>query len=228
MILLKRNQNSLNNLTFNYPKHTIKVGGYLIPILVDMKNIYPEQNNELKIGLIQEEDVMSFEYDRVKVIDSFSKKLNHINVEDKLYDNFSKNFLEYYKLKKVRDLLYILDEADILTIISHINKIIPIMINEFRKRLYESLKLDEKEPYIDYKDKNPMPDNIKDYLIYTDFYILCQAIIEYNPTPFFKENIGKSIDEWSLREYETHMAYLTAKNKFETIQHKWFASHKGE
>lgn len=213
---------SLSDLSFSYPKHTIKVGDYLIPIHIHIKNIYPpKQSEELKIGLIGIEDEMSFEYERVKLLDRFKEIIQHINTEDKLYSNFTKNFLEYHELESLYDLFFRLGEYEILQIVHHINKILPSMISIFRERLYKSLKLDIKQPNITYKSPYELTPDLKEYLNYTEFYILCQAVIEFNPTPIFEENKNKSISEWSLREYEVHMSYLTAKNRFEDTLNKY-------
>jgi len=212
---------SLNNLSFIYPKHTLKINDFLIPILIDVSNIYYNQFEELKIGLIGIEDELSYEYEKLKVIDRFKNTFIHINIKDKLFDNFTKNFLEYYKLNTLNDLFYILSDYDMLKIINHISQIIPSMIKIFRDRLYAGLKLDIKEPVISVKDENPMTSEIKEYLSYTELYILAQSVIEYNATPFFPENKKKTVSEWSIREYELHLSYLTIKSRFENIQNKW-------
>lgn len=214
-------QMSLNNLSFIYPKHTLKINDFLIPILIDVSNIYYNQFEELKIGLIGIEDELSYEYEKLKVIDRFKNTFIHINIKDKLFDNFTKNFLEYYKLNTLNDLFYILSDYDMLKIINHISQIIPSMIKIFRDRLYAGLKLDIKEPVISVKDENPMTSEIKEYLSYTELYILAQSVIEYNATPFFPENKKKTVSEWSIREYELHLSYLTIKSRFENIQNKW-------
>lgn len=216
---------NLNDLSFIYPKHTIEIDNYKIPILVHIKDIKTSYEiEELEIGLIGKEDIFSYEYELIKLLNLFKSLLVHINIQDKLFDNFTKTFLENYKLKSVNDLLYKLNENQICKIVEHIKEIKPIMIHIFRKRLYSALKVDIKAPVIKVpkiEGDLPMPPDLTNYMSFNDFYITCQAIIEFNATPIFEENKNKAVSEWSLREIELHKTYLTRKHKVEELQNQW-------
>jgi len=210
----------LYDLDIAYPKHSIEINSVLIPINIDIADIKFLRNRELNIVI---EDEMYYNHKKFKDLDSYRWHFKFINIKDKLFDGFSKNFLDYNGLESLEDLFLIFDEIDLRKLIDHISDKIIILLEEFRRRLGIMLKLEVKTPNINLKKSHDMPQNIKDYLTYPYGYAQLQMAIEYNPTIFFPENIGKSILDWSLREIELHMSYLTLKNRIETVEDKYQA-----
>lgn len=208
---------SFDELDFMYPKHFFQISNFKIPISIHIKDLKFSYTKEIEISGVGED----FEFEKLKLLNIFKQNLIFINTKDNLYDGFTKNFLEYYNLNNLEDLLLYLDEFDFNLFIEHIKPIINFMIATFRNRLYNMLKLDEKEPNIPYTDKHKKPKELEEFLKYTEGYIIAQSIIEYSPQPFFDENIGKGVNEYSWRELEFRLAYLTMKNKIESIENKW-------
>jgi len=215
------NRINFEKLSFYYPLHSIRISRFVIPIKIHIGQIDSKIKEELEIGLIGKEDEMSTEFERIKELDRAKRNFKYINIEDKLYNNFTQTFMEYHNIKYIDELLDALDSIDIYEFNKHIDEAINLMIKEFRDRLYNMLKLDEDEPKIAYKPKNEMPQDLKEYLNYTLGYIISQMGIEYNPTIFFDENIGRAIESWSLRETELHLSFLTMKNRTENLVEKW-------
>ncbi len=213
-------QYDFKDLTFSFPDYCLKLGRYIIPIKIHIANIKFPNNSTLELSL-EDDEYMGFEFGRFKEINNAKENLIHINTSDKLFNNFKCNFLEYHNLKEVDEVLEYLDIFDLSEFNKSIHEKIPFMVETFRKRLYNSLKLDIKPPAISYKPDKEKPQNIKDYLQYTNNYIFLQSLIEFSSNPFFNENNGKTPDLWSLREYETRMAYITAKNRFESTENLW-------
>lgn len=211
---------NFRDLSFNFPDYSIKLNKYIIPVKLKIENIKMPKYSELDISYIEDE-YLGFEFRQNKEIQAMRDSLIHINTEDKLFNNFKQTFLQYHNLKSIDEVLEYLDIADMYAFNKSISSKIPFMIKIFRDRLYNSLKLDIEPPRIDYKSKHEKPENIKEYLQYTENYIFLQSLIEYSSEPFFSENLNKTPDEWSLREYETRMAYLTAKNRFDSTENLW-------
>lgn len=203
------------------PRHSVKIAGIDIPILIKIGDIKFMRNNDLDIGF--DGDPMELQFNKIKELENYKWYLKFINNTDPLYEGYTKTFTEYYELNSTYDLLTILDRNDIEELISHISVYINICIEEFTDRLYDMLKIKDEKPEISYTKKYEMKPNIKDYVTYTQGYIIAQMGMEYNPTAFFPENKGKSILEWSYREFELHMAYLTIKSKIESTQDEYQA-----
>jgi hypothetical protein len=213
-------KSKFQDLTFYYPLFSVRCGRYVIPIKVKIENITYMPTQRLDASL-QDDDDMGFEFQRNEELKMAKINLVHINVEDKLYANFTKNFLEYHELDSVEQVLDYIDYMDLYKLNNTINKTIPVMIKIFRDRLYNSLKLDIDPPQISYKPDKEQPPHIKEYLQFTENYIFLQSLIEFSPSPLYYENEGRTPDRWSMREYETRMAYITAKNRFESTENLW-------
>lgn len=212
---------NLNDLDFYYPHHSINLSGFDIPLYIHISKIKFETNSELPISI--HKGVYEFQYTKLKEINNNKWYLKFIDTESKIYNNFTENFLEYNNLENVYELLDIFDELDFNEYMEHLNIIINFMVEEYIFRLHNMLKIDMEVPKIRLKDKNPMPENLKEYLTYTSGYIVSQMGLEFQPTIYFPENIGKSVIEWSFRELELHMAYLTIKSRFESTEDRWQA-----
>lgn len=217
---MEKKRNDLFDLDF-YTKHTIEINGILVPINIHIKNIQLQKDTNLHI--FEDGDHLEYEYEKLRNIENFKWYLKFINVKDKLFEGFTKNFLEYNELESIDELLYIFDEMDFKELISHCITIINAMMEEFRERLYDMLKIKDKVPNIKLKEKYKMPENIKEYLKFTYGYTISQMAIEHNPTIFFPENKNKAIIEWSFREFELHLAYLTIKSRIESTEDRWQA-----
>ena len=158
---MNKKRNDLYDLDFCLPKHIIQLSSFKIPILIHINKITFQRDIELDINIDTE---MSYEYKKLKELENYKWYFRFINIEDKIFDNFSKTFLEYYNLETLDELLYILDEIDFNELVSHINPLINFVVDLYRERLYNMLKIDEKEPNIHLKDKYPMDKEIKEYL----------------------------------------------------------------
>lgn len=198
---------------------------YHIPIKIHIKDINFRNDIELELGLLGKEgDPFFCEFEQLRMINYYKKYLKYINVEDKLFSNYTKNFLEYNEMKSIDEILHVLDKEELAYIISKIIPIESLMVNLYRNRLFEMLKLDVDDyNKINYKPKNIKPKDLQDYLEYTRGYIMTQVFKEYNPTIFFPENIGKSVEDFSFREIELHMCYITRKTKIDNMNNTWEA-----
>jgi len=216
-------QSSFKELSFCYPNHSIDIANIKIPIKVHISQISDYKDESLQIGLIEEVDNMGFEFEKNKEFEIIRSNFKFINIKDRLYEDFTKNFLEYYEIDSTDELLEFLDESDIMIYTNHIFKIISAMKIIYIKRLHNSLGLDKEKPKIDYTSEHKMPSNIQDYLKYTETYMLSQSFIEFNSTPFFSENIGIAVEEFSWREIKLRLAYMTMKFSTEDTVNTWQA-----
>ena len=86
-------------------------------------------------------------------------------------------------------------------------KIIPKIITD--------IKLDKEYP--------KAPDDVNEFTLRDRTFMLAQLSIEYNPTPIFPENKDKTMHEWSFREVEFHLAYITCKTRIESVENRYQA-----
>lgn len=214
---MKQERIRFEELDFIYPQHFLEINSFKIPIYAHIKNIRTKYVDEITIG----ENYDDFEFKRLRQVNISKLNFIHINIKDKIFNGFTQTFLEYYNLKSTDDLLYYFDEMDIQEFNNHFKNINSFLMTTYRDRLYNMFKLDEKEPDIRYKDKDDKPKELKDYLQYTYGYIIAQSVMEYTAQPFFEENIGRAVNEFSWREIELRLSYLTMKNKCEGLEHKW-------
>jgi len=216
----------LKELSEPYPKHSIRIGEFLIPILVHIKDIpYVIKDTSVDVDLSYRVDPLEFEYNMLREIDIFRGNLKFINIEDKLFpddagNRLSLNFLERHNLKSLDQVMESLNIIELKKLNVHINKIIPKVIKNFDTALDEMLNLEKEPPDLKVK-KSPEYESVsktaKDYLEYPVDYIFFQMGIEYNPTPFFPENLGKCVYDWSYREIRLHLSYLSIKTRIEKV-----------
>lgn len=214
---MKQERVRFEELDFIYPQHFLEINSFKIPIYAHIKNIRTKYIDEISIG----DNYDDFEFKRLRQISISKLNFIHINTKDKIFNGFTQTFLEHYSLNEVEDLLYYFDEMDLKEFNEHFKKINSFLMITYRNRLYNMLKLDETEPEIGYKEKNDKPKELKEYLKYTYGYIIAQSVMEYTSQPFFEENIGRAVNEFSWREIEFRLSYLTMKNKCEALEHKW-------
>lgn len=211
---LKTQINSFADLNIRYKKHNFNN----IPIDVHIKDIQPKGCDEIEIGVFQSD--MDYEYVKLKEIEEIKRNFKFINVKDKLYNNFSKNFLEYNNMEDIEELIYMgYDEGFFNDLNNHIDEIKRIVLNEYTRRLNIMFELNIEPPVINIKDRN-IPQQINEYMKKDINYLIGQMGIEYNGTIYFDENIGKGISDWSFRELKLHLAYLTIKNRKEETSKK--------
>lgn len=225
----------LQSLDVYYAKHDFEK---TIPIYVHIKDIKPYRKNELEIEVFESENL--YAYKKLEELDSLKRNFVFINTKDNLYpdENGNKlriNFLDYYELDCIDDLLYKeeLDKEFFISLNNHIEKIKQIVFNEYVRRLKIIFKTEKKEPNLklkkDFGLKNKaLEEEVKDYTSMDYNYIIAQLGIEHNPTVYFTENIGKAVIDWSSREFEYHMFYLTAKTKKENVSNKSHAKIQEE
>ena len=214
-----KNDLTISNLTFKFPLHEFMD----IPLNLSIDRIYYDFDESLDFEIFQDNN-LEFESEKLVEIKVLKRNFNFIETEEKLYDNFTKNFLEHNELESVDDLLFILNELELNRLNNYIDRYKVILKKEYDRRLNLLFRLQQKEPTINLKDKFPKPDkDIKDFTLRDRSYMLMQLATEYNPTPIFPENKNKTIDEWSFRETELHLAYLTCKTRIENVESKFQA-----
>jgi len=210
-----------NKLNIQYPKHTAKIGRFLIPIDIHIKDVTTNYDNVIKEGIVGDiyYDEFGSEYEFLQEKENFRKYLKFINIRDEMFDYGTKTFLQWMNMKSIEEIFDCLDRIDLIQLSSHIQEKINIVIDEFRTNLASMLELDKVLPSSgEYHGKQDMPNDLIKYLNYPIDYILAQAGIEFQTTPFFPENIGRAISEWSFREIEYRLSFLTIKNKKESAK----------
>lgn len=210
------NELSIESLSFKFPLQM-----YLdIPIDLNIKNVYYNFEETLDFEVFD----VDYNCEKSNEIKMITRNFNFIDTTTKLYDNQSKNFLEYYELESVDDLLFIIDEIDIGKLNAYIEKYKGILQREYIRRLNKLFRLNQTKPTINLKNKLPEPDDdIKAFTVRDRTFMLMQLSNEYNPTPRFEENKDKTMNEWSFRETELHLAYLTSKTRIESLENEYSA-----
>jgi len=200
-------------------------GKYHIPFKIHIKDISFKEDERLELGLLgKDNDPFFQEFQTRDEMNYYRKFFKYINTEDKLYSMGMKNFYEFNEMKSLDELFHILDNQDFRAIAIRIIPFEAFMVDVYRERLYDALKIEAKEPDIKYTPKNQKPEDVREFLKQSQEYIITQVFKEYNPTIFFDENIGKAVYDFSYRELELHNAYITRKTMTDNVANKWEAS----
>ena len=201
------------SLSFKFPLHHYEG----IPLDLNIDKVFYGIEEVLDLEVFEDNYLCEKTYE----IEQLSRNFNFIDVETKLYENRTKNFLEYNELESVDELLFKLDEFKLKKLNNYIDKYKLILQRICRRRLDELFRLKQKEPKITLKNKFPKLDNedeISKFTVRDRTFMLAQLSIEYNPTPIFPENKNKTMQEWSFREKEYHMAYISSKTRIENVE----------
>lgn len=206
----------LNEYNIECKPYTIQSRDFNIPIYIHIRDVHISNTTTVRLGDKGNIyfDEFGVEYERLRERNNLKQYLKFINTDAKIFDNDSKNFLEFHNLKKIEELLDYLDIQDMGKIIMDIQEGINKVIDRFMKVLIFNMELDLDIPSSGkYEDDDKMPEDLSTFLQYTSEYIEGQILMEYNSNPFFKENKDKTPSEWSYREWEYRKAYVTLKSK---------------
>jgi hypothetical protein len=203
-----------------------------LPLRIDIADIKVYSNSykflkckkeDNKIIIDKRDNPFKDDYEYYLLKQEIRKFLIHIDIKSKLFDN--QNLLEYLKVKDLDELIdYLLEylEVPIQTISNLKNELefyIDILKGNFIDKVQKYLEINKnpKEFKPDLKGVNP-----KDFdTHFTQSYIKLQSMIEYhNSTPLFSENIGKAYSDWSWREIQTRLMFLTRKNQVSTEENR--------
>jgi len=214
---------TFRDLNFSYPKHSFEG----IPLHIHIGGIKTSNNEELDFEVFPD-DEFAYEHEKRIEIDFFKRNFSFINIKDKNFgENFNENFLEHMGLDHVDDIMRIngCDEFFLIRFNNYIDEKKSVVWREFIRRLNILFNLNKKKPSFPLKKSMPKtPEKVQDYLSKDYTYIITQLAIEYNTsTPIFPENINKSIIEWSARELEYRMAFMTNKTRMENLETEWQA-----
>ena len=89
---------------------------------------------------------------------------------------------------------------------------------EFRQKVIEMIDFDKKFPEVPKSpddDKYNVPEHMKEGFKYTETMVILKSCFDNNGKIYFKENIGKSYEEYSWREKELILLYDTNKSKID-------------
>ena len=219
-----RDKYTFRDLTF-----TIKHDFEGIPLDINISKIKPNFCEEIELEVFQGEN--DYKYIKSKELNSIKRNFEFINYNEKLYDDTTNtfiSFLDLYDLKNIEDLLYRedLDLGFFIRLNDHIDNQKNVAMNIFLNRVYTMFGLYDEEPKIKIKQENTMNDEIKKYTKRDRNYMIGQLKIEYNSTPIFQENIDKCMEEWSWREMEYQLAFITSKHNKESVESKYHISEQ--
>jgi hypothetical protein len=215
--------------------HDMTIGVYDIPIKIHIKDI-PSKDTSFPLYYNNEVNIEGSDsillthkpskYDRVRndiaKIEVCKIYLKFIDTEIQLFNG--KNFLEFYGLDCVEDLLEELSSYELQKLIDICDEIMRNIINEFYDNMFEFLDKKEDIPKIHLDDKSDsLFDEIVKYSSKGKGYLIAQIGIEFPANVFFQENVGKAISEWSFRELELQCAYMNEKNTIDGLMNKYQA-----
>ena len=90
---------------------------------------------------------------------------------------------------------------------------------KFLTAVTEILDYERSFPFI--RQKEETPENIKKLMAYPSEMSLFQSAIEYTNTIIFPENIGKAFTDYSWREIQFKVMYISMKNSIEGFANKY-------
>lgn len=229
-------------------KTYFEISGINIPIIVDISKIKDEQKYLLK------EDSMFykvfFEKDDVYIVDEKSPdflygKFQDLNTcwrilsiihdfidQETILDSKGSTVLQLLKLsiKKKEFCTFFMESGlvsfeELLKIYNELLFYIERTKNLFIQNITDCLDFDKSFPFISIKPKDSdIPKNLLEKASQTVGMNELSSAIEFGGTILFKENIGKSYEEWSWRERYIRRMYLDLKartdNYVETLKCK--------
>jgi len=222
-------ENNIHLQEFNfYHEKTIEVGRYVIPLKIHIKDINDSHITRIRnrrYGEVLDMSQNHFDkaYEELEKDAKIQYYLKFINTEDKLFKN-NLTFLTYNYLKNIDDILDKIDLKDFQVIVNSVDDIMKDMIVEFFDIAKSFLGADKIQPSISLEKTNDVLwDKVMAYLDRPQGYLIAQLGIEFRGTPFFKENIDKAISDWSFRELQLHLMYISEKHKTDGTLEKYKA-----
>ena len=213
---------NVDDLTF-FTTYTINLYDIDIPMICKIQDIKNGDGFERIPFFLDEENNVNYTKDKFKTAYMLLEKRRiellyfqkFLDYENKIFfeDGEYYNFLEYYEFESLEDFFDLLDDVDKSKFVEQADKMIRFNIDEFTHRAKRHLGCDMKIPNIP-KSNNPTDhiwESICEYLGKTKGYLETQLITEFSNNIQFKENIGKSFDNFSIREVQYKLLYLHKK-----------------
>lgn len=221
---------------FNIKRYTcINIGSLQLPICISIEKIndldelsfeYTDDKiifyNEGKEMQVCKDNTSDFFYGKfqkalsdIKMIEFIYKYIDFDNIKKLKLENMYMDFDEFYdycmnSYDVTYDSLYLASNE----ILYHIQQI----KQEFRDVVTNSIEFNKKFPDIpktENDDKYAVPEYMKEGFKYSESMVILKACFENNGKTYFKENIGKSYEEYSWREKELILLYNTNKSKID-------------
>ena len=221
---------------FNIKKYScVNIGSLQLPICISIENITDSDDlsfeySDDKIMFYNENGTMQVAKDNTTdfFYGKFQKQLSDIKIIEFIY-----KYIDFYNIKKLKlEFMYFsfdefyeycMESYDVSyeslylasnEILYHIQQI----KTEFRQKVIEMIDFDKKFPEVPKSpddDKYNVPEHMKEGFKYTETMVILKSCFDNNGKTYFKENIGKSYEEYSWREKELILLYDTNKSKID-------------
>ncbi len=218
---------SLQSFNF-YHEKSVSIGRYIVPLKVHIKDINEQHTKRISNRRYGEtldltQDHFDKAYEEIEKDYKIQYYLKFINTEDVLFPN-SRTFLTHNYFNTIEDFLNIIGYTELQELINEIEEIMKDIISEFFDKAKVFLGGEKLMPSIYLKeDKDALWDKIVEYINRPQGYLISQLAIEFSGNIIFSENIGKAISEWSFREIQLQLMYISEKHKIDSILEKYKA-----
>lgn len=207
---------------------------FVLPLKVDISDIQikeskvrflkaKKENNTLMVDMTN--SPYKHEYEYVKFKSEILEYLDYVDCESKLFDKSKHNLLEHLELTSKAQLLDFLIEvvevpmSSFIELRNEIEGYKSVLMGNFMERLKEFMAYNDNLPTWKPDTKGINPSNYD--TSFTQTYIKTQSIVEYGSgIIFFKENIGKSLSEFSWRELQLRLMFLNRKSQVDSEQNR--------
>lgn len=199
----------------------------LVQPLINVEHIEEEpivldEENNIKVSNVSHNNFKRIR-EQIQSYKSIRSYFKFIDTNIKLFENGQKSFMEYYDIDDLEELFERIDDNGFSKLIAICDRLIKKIIEEFYTELIDVFYNGEKEPNFQRtkEENDPMLSQLMNYSAKPKGYLLAQIGVEFPANVFFKENIGKSISEWSWREVEFQIQYIGAKNNLDNMMEKY-------
>lgn len=217
-----------------------KVNGLVIPLKVDIADIYTTKTKNNRIYNIsisdksRQKDAEKMEYTIDKTKSPFQKEYEQLRIKSSIRDIYKfvdneiatesgKTFFELLDIKGEEDFVSFFMQSGICSAYSfgkvkdHIGFLKEKAKKLFRQEVVRLFELDKDLPKIKLDSDKYSPDKrYTKHLNYSEPMVSLQSVSEYPMETWFEENQDKPYFEWSWREQEIKRLYITAKNRIDT------------
>ena len=204
---------------------------YNLPIFIDIADVreYVNIPEKIKIDMARNDYRINTTnspfkkvYDKYKLRQDLLRCLNFIDKRP-IYDG--ETFIQHeYEVDTTEELLDILlkngIQADTFVMFK---KQLDYYIDRVKFKFLVNAKdiLDYDREFTTFALKDEIPQHIAKHMIYSPFMSHFQSGMEYSDVIIFPENIGKSFMEYSWREVNFKLMYISMKNKIEGFGNKY-------
>lgn len=183
---------------------------------------YDENNDKFKIIMNEPHSKYKVIREKILYLNNLKKYLRFIDTDIKIFDHGESNFYEYYNMDDVNELLQILSYNELKRITDKCDEMATNIIAEFFVNVKAFLNNDDICPTIDLDDKpDKLLNEITKFANKPKGYLVSQLSVEFPANPIFEENYGKAISEWSFREIQLQIIYLSEKNKLDSLYERY-------